>query len=205
MNGYSIVRGIAKIYLKLFYRVEYIGQENELSEGGAIVIGNHSSFLDPLCLAAVLKRPIYFMGKSDLLKFAPMRWIFKICNVVPVNRGESDIAALRKTFDIVNSGNINGVFPQGTRIQCSSPDSETALAGIGLIALKTKAPFIPVAVCYGKKNKKPTFFRKVKIAVGKPIPYEEYISISEDKPNSHEISKYAFSKVCELFEEHNYG
>ena len=205
MNGYTVIRGIARAFIKLCYFAEYKGRENEPNEGGVVVIANHSSFLDPLCVAAVMKRPVYFMGKSDLLSFKPMQWIFKWCNVVPVNRGESDIAALRKTFDIVNSGNMTGVFPQGTRIQCDSPDPESALAGIGLMALKTKAPFLPVAICYGKKHKRPLIFRKVKVVVGKPIPYEEYMSISEDKPNSHEISKYAFNKVCELFAENNNG
>lgn len=204
MNGYRVVRGIAGVFAKLFFRVEYVGRENEPAEGGVIAIANHSSFFDPIGVACALKRDVFFMGKSDLLKFKPMQWIFKLCNVVPVHRGESDIAALRKTCDIVSRGDVNGIFPQGTRIPCDCPDPETALAGIGLIAARTKAPILPVAICYGKKNLKPKVFRKVRVYIGKPIPYEEYSSITEGKPNSHEISKYAFSKVCELFRENNH-
>lgn len=203
MSGYKFVRFVGNIYAKLFYRVEYIGRENEPTEGGCIVIANHSSFFDPISVACALKRPVFFMGKSTLLKHKPMQWLFKACNVVPVNRGESDIAALRKMCDIVDSGNPTGVFPQGTRIRCDAPKHEEAMAGIGLIANRTKAPFLPVAICYGKKNDHPTLFRKVKVYIGKPVPYEEYSNINE-RPSSHEISKYAFSKVCELFAENNH-
>ncbi len=205
MLGYRIVRGIALTYAKLFYRLEVTGKENEPKEGGCIAIANHSSFFDPIAVAAALKRDVYFMAKSDLERFAPMRWLFKMCHVTPVRRGESDMAALRKSFDIINNGNIMGVFPQGTRIPCSAPDFETAQAGIGLMAIKTKAPILPVSVCYGKKNRKPTLFRKVKVIIGKPIYYEEYSVIDGEKAGSHEISKAAFKQVCENFTAHNHG
>lgn len=203
MIGYRIVRAVALVYAKLFYRVEIIGKENEPKEGGCIAIANHSSLFDPIGVAVALKRDVYFMGKSDLLDHKVMQLVFKLCNVVAIHRGESDIAALRKTCDIVNNGDIVGIFPQGTRIQCSAPEVETALAGIGLMAMRTKASVLPIAVCYGKKNKKPTLFRKVRVAVGKPIPYEEYGIVNGERAGSHEVADYAFSKVCELFAEHN--
>lgn len=204
MTGYRIVRAFAVAYTKIFHRMEIIGKENVPEEGGCIAIANHSSVLDPLGVAAGIKRDIFFMGKSDLLKFKFMQWVFKVCNVVPIHRGESDIAALRKTCDIVNRGNITGIFPQGTRIQCDGPDVETALPGIGLIAMRTKAPILPVSICYGKKNKKPKVFRKIRIVIGKPIPYEEYCSFNGEKATSLEIAKYAFGKVCDNFAEYNY-
>ena len=204
MTGYRIIRFIVKIYSKLFYRLEVIGNENELREGGCIVVANHSSFMDPIAVAAALERSVCFMAKSDLERFGFIRWVFKVCNVIPVRRGESDMAALRKSFDIVKEGNVMGIFPQGTRIPCESPDVETALAGVGLIAMKTKAPILPVAICYGKRNKKPTFFRKIRVAIGKPIYFEEYSERDGERLGSHEMAKYAFSKVCAEFAEHNY-
>lgn len=198
-----MVRFVGGLYAKLFYRIEYFGRENEPKEGGVIAIANHSSFLDPIAVACALKRPVFFMGKSTLLDYKVMQWIFKLCNVVPVHRGESDIAALKKTCNIVDSGNITGIFPQGTRIKCAAPQPDEALAGIGLIASRTKAQILPISICYGKKNKSPGLFRKVRVYIGKPIPYEEYSTINE-RPNSHEIAKYAFSKVCETFVEKNH-
>lgn len=205
MSGYKFVRFVGGIFAKLFYRIEYHGRENEPMDGGFIAIANHSSLLDPIAVACALKRPIFFMGKSDFLKSRFMKWLFDTCNVVPVNRGESDMAALRKTCDIVKRGDITGIFPQGTRIECDCPDSESAMPGIGLIAMRTKAPMLPIAICYGKKNKKPKIFRKVHVYIGKPVPYEDYMSIDGgDKPSSVDIAKYAFSKVCDIFAENNH-
>lgn len=205
MLGYRIARGIVFAYAKLFNRIEIIGRENEPKEGGCIAIANHTSIFDPIAVAAALKRDVCFMAKSDLEKYGVIKWFFKVCNVIPVRRGESDMAALRKSFEIINGGNIMGVFPQGTRIPCSSPDFETAQAGIGLMAMKTKAPILPISICYGKKNKKPTLFRKVKVIIGKPVYHEEYSVIDGEKAGSHEISKEAFKRVCENFAAHNHG
>ncbi len=203
MIGYKIVRGIARVYSKLFHRVKYVGRENEPMEGGCIVIANHSSMLDPILLASALKRPISFMAKSELTKYGFMRFIFKTCNVVPINRGENDIAALRKICDIANEGKVTGVFPQGTRIQCEKPLAETAQAGIGLIAVRSKAQLLPVSICYGKSNLCPKVFRKVVVYIGKPMSYEEYSQDNGQRRNSHEIAEYAFSKVCDNFAEYN--
>jgi len=204
MKAYKFVRAIARFLAKIFFRVEYHGRENEPAEGGYIAFSNHTSFTDPVFTASALKQPAYFMAKSDLLKSKFMQVLFKMCNVVTVNRGESDIAALRKTCDIVKSGKNVGIYPQGTRIPQEFPKPEEALAGLGLMATRTKAILLPVTICYGKKNKKPKVFRKVHVYIGKPIPYEEYSTINEH-PNSHEIAIYAFSKLCEDFCKYNHG
>ena len=203
MRAYRFVRAVALILAKIFFRVEFYGRENEPADGGYIAFSNHTSFYDPIFTACAAKQSLYFMAKSDLAKHTVMRWLFQLCNVVTVNRGESDIAALRKTCDIVKSGNNVGIYPQGTRIQQKCPKSEEALAGLGLMATRTKATLLPVTICYGKKHLKPKMFRKVRVCIGKPISYEEYSSIN-DHPNSHEIATYAFSKLCADFCEYNH-
>lgn len=204
MRGYRFVRAVVLVFSKIFFGVEIHGRENEPTEGGYIAFSNHTSFFDPIFTASAAKQSLYFMAKSDLAKHAVMRWIFKLCNVVTVNRGESDIAALRKTCDIVKSGRNVGIYPQGTRIPQEYPKSEEALAGLGLMATRTKATLLPITICYGKKNLKPKMFRKVHVYIGKPISYDEYSTINEH-PNSHEIATYAFSKLCAEFCEKNHG
>lgn len=205
MNGYRFVRAVAVVYSKLFHRLSVKGTENIPQDGGCVIIANHSSFLDPIFVASSFKRDIFFMGKSDLLKSKFMKWIFNLCHVIPINRGESDIAALRKTCDVVNGGNLTGIFPQGTRIRCNQPEVETVQAGIGLVGARTKAPIIPVAICYGKKNLCPKVFRKVTVSIGKPMNYEEYALQDGERKTSQEMAAYAFTKVCDLFAENNHG
>ena len=202
MSFYKVVRAIALAYAKVVYRVSVHGKENEPTEGPFIVFSNHSSFSDPLLTACAVKHELSFLAKSDLEKVGVLRWLFKKCNVVTINRGESDIAALRKSCEIIKNGGCPALYPEGTRIPQAAPEAERAQAGIGLMATRTKATLLPVAICYGKKNKKPTAFRKVHVYIGKPISYEEYTSFTEH-PNSHDIAVYAFSKLCEDFVKNN--
>lgn len=204
MNLYKAVRAIAFAYAKVAYRVKIHGRENEPKDGAYIAFSNHTSFSDPIFTAVAVKRPLFFLAKSDLQKVGVLRWLFKVCNVLTINRGESDIAALRKSCDIIKNGGCPAIYPEGTRIPQDMPKAEAAQAGIGLMATRTKATLLPVTICYGKKHKKPTVFRKVVVYIGKPIPYEEYSAIN-DRPNSHDISVYAFSKLCDDFAEHNHG
>lgn len=204
MSFYKAVRGLACAYAKIAYRVKVHGKENEPKNGAYIAFSNHTSLTDPIFTAVALKRDLFFLAKSDLEKVALMRWLFKKCNVVTINRGESDIAALRKSCEIVKNGGCPAVYPEGTRIPQDAPEASRAQAGIGLMATRTKATLLPVAICYGKKNKMPRLFRKVNVYIGKPIPYEEYSTINEH-PNSHEIAVYAFSKLCDDFAKNNHG
>ena len=201
MSGYKFVRFVGGVVAKILFRVEYIGRENEPTEGGFIAFSNHASFFDPIFTACAVKQPLYFIGKSDLMKHRVMRWLFNSCNVVPINRGESDIAALRKTCDLIKNGKNVGIYPGGTRKPCDAPLPEDALAGIGLMASRTKATLVPVTICYGKCQK-PKPFHKVKVCIGKPIPYEEYSAINE-RPSSHEIATYSYNKLCEDFAKYN--
>lgn len=204
MSAYKFVRGAVSIWAKLAYRAEYHGRENEPVGKAFIAFSNHTSFSDPLFTACALKSELYFMAKSDLTKKSRfLKWIFNACHVVTVNRGESDIAALRKSCDVLKNGGCLGIYPEGTRIPAPAPKAENALAGIGLMATRTKVDLLPVTICYGKKNNKPNIFRKVHVYIGKPISYEEYSTVNEH-PNSHEIATYSFGKLCEDFEENNH-
>ena len=203
MSFYKAVRALACAYAKITYRVKVYGKENEPKDGAYIAFSNHSSFSDPIFTAIAVKRPLYFLAKGDLTKHGILRWLFKKCNVVTINRGESDIAALRKSCDIVKNGGCPAIYPEGTRIPQERPNAESAQAGIGLMATRTKATLLPVTICYGKKHKKPLIFRKVTVHIGKPIPYGEYSTINEH-PNSHEIAVYAFSKLCDDFVKNNH-
>lgn len=202
MSVYGFARALVNAYSKIFFRTEYIGRENEPEDGNYIAFSNHTSFNDPIFTACAVKKQISFIAKSTLAKNPFMNWLFRKCDVITINRGESDIHAMRVAVNAVEDGKVIAIYPQGTR----QPDTELvpslAQPGIGLIAKKTKAPLLPVTICYGKK--KPRLFRKVRVYIGKPILPSEYLSINES-PNSREISEYCFGVICRTFKEKNHG
>lgn len=200
---YRFVRGAATLYAKLFYRVEFHGRENEPGEGPLLVISNHSSFTDPVFTACALKRQIHFMAKSDLEKHGFLRFVFKHAGVYTVNRGESDLRAMRISTESLAKGECIGIYPQGTRMPGVTPSKEQSMAGIGLIAKKQKPAVLPVTICYGS-NPKPIFGKKVHVYIGKPLNVGELLD-NNPELSSKEISEHLFSLVCNDFAEHNNG
>ena len=197
--SYKILRAIARVYSKLVYRVEYHGRENEPQSGEYIAISNHSSFADVMFTACPLKRQIHFVAKGSLQKNPFMRLICRLAGVIPINRGASDIDAVRTCVSLVKGGECLGIYPQGTRMPGVRPEPELALAGVGLMAARTGVPLLPVTICYD--GRKPLVFRKVRVYIGKPITSEEYENVKAEQ-GTHGIAKYAFARVCEDFAAH---
>lgn len=204
VRTYRFARAFFGGLVKVFYRVSYYGRENDTGEGAVIVMSNHTSFVDPVFTAcAVKKRDVVFLAKESLTGHGLFGKFLLACNIIPVRRGDGDLQAMRTACGLLAQGKSLGIYPQGTRMPQSAPKPEEAMAGIGLMASKSKADVLPVAICYGaNKRGKPMLFHKVRVYIGKPVPYSDYGAINE-RPNSHEIANYAFSKVCDLFNEHN--
>lgn len=179
----------------LFLRVK--GRENE-PKGPYIVCANHSSFLDPVCIAVALKQTQRFIARSSLIRFKFFKWLFKGAKVITINRGNSDLSAIKLTIRAIENGDNVAIFPQGTRIRGIAPSLDQVEAGLGLLAAKTKVPVLPVSIV--TKRLYPGFLRPCKVVIGKPIYAEEYMNINPD-PRAKEIAQYCFSYVIPPFEE----
>jgi len=177
------------IIFKFFYRVEVTGIENIPQEGRLILCSNHISVLDPILLGISIRRPISFMAKKELFENKLVGKILSMLTAFPVDRGESDLSAIRNSIDILKNERILGIFPEGTRT--SKIDIESAKPGVSLIAYRSKSPVIPVYIESSYR-----LFSKVKIIIGKPISfsYDKKLK-TEDQKN---ISKYILESIYSL-------
>lgn len=125
-------------------RVEVIGLDNVPRAGPALLVSNHLSNLDPTLLGGVISRHVYFMAKAEILDFPILGWGPRLYGAFPVHRGEADRQAVRTALTLLGDGNIVALFPEGHR----SHDTclQVANPGTALIALKSKAPILPVAI-----------------------------------------------------------
>lgn len=159
---YSIIAGIARFLVAILYPVRCIGNENLPAEGGAIMCMNHISLLDPVLVACGVKhRHINFMAKAELFKLKPVAAFFKALGVIPVNRGKSDMGALRASMAVCSNGHVLGIFSQGHRDKTGSLEME---AGVALIALRTKTAVIPVRISGNHR-----LFHRVYIHIGEQV------------------------------------
>ncbi len=141
---YAVVRVIATVLLRGWFRVRILGREHVPSEGPAIIAPNHKNFLDPFFIGLATRRQVHFMAKAELFK-GPMGWLFSRLGAFPVRRGEGDVDALARARAILEGGGLLVVFPEGTRVEeldaLGSPHH-----GAGRLAVQTQAPIVPAAI-----------------------------------------------------------
>ncbi|HRV59554.1 MAG TPA: lysophospholipid acyltransferase family protein, partial [Solirubrobacterales bacterium] len=113
---YQTVRLILRP-LRWWARIQVKGLEHLPGKGGALIVSNHDSWLDPLAIIEAMmwkQRQLRFLAKHTLWKFRPLAWILDEAAQIPIRRGESDTAALEAAVDAAGRGETIGIFPEGT-------------------------------------------------------------------------------------------
>jgi 1-acyl-sn-glycerol-3-phosphate acyltransferase len=124
------------------------GMERIPKDGPVILVGNHISWLDPIFLACWLTpetgRAINWMGKAEAMRWPLVGTFLRVNGVFGVRRGAADLEAFRLAEGVLRDGNVLGIYPEGTR----SRDGKigTFRDGAALLALRSGAPVVPVAV-----------------------------------------------------------
>lgn len=147
-TGHSFRRQLAQRsngwWIRRISDLEVVGVENVPDWGPLLVVSNHLHNLDPIIEYYSFPRPLHFMGKKELFKYPIVRQIAELSGGFPVDRGKVDREAIRQAEDRILRGIPLGIYPEGGR----SPTGALveAKAGAGLLALKTGAPIIPMAI-----------------------------------------------------------
>jgi 1-acyl-sn-glycerol-3-phosphate acyltransferase len=175
-------------FFHIFHRLKVKGKENIPKTGGAIVCANHVSNFDPIVVAICIKRNVHFMAKAELFKNKFVSYILIKLNAFPIKRGSADITAIKNSFKLIKNGEILGIFPEGTRSK--NGKLGPAEPGTATIAIKTKAPIIPIKITGSYKA-----FKSVKVVIGKPIELTDYY---DRKLTSDEINKASQQIMAEI-------
>ena len=177
---YWFIITIIRPFVKLLYRIDVKGLENIPDNGGVIICPNHTSNADPVLLAIIFKRQIYFMAKAELFKFKLLGKIFKAVGAFPVNRGKGDTSAIESAEKILKNGKQLGLFIEGTR----SKNNEFLRPKTGCVAIayKTGVSILPVCMT-GKNEHKVKLLKKNMISIGEPINISQ-LNIADDSSKS---------------------
>ena len=195
---YRFIRGFFGGFFKLVYRVKIVGRENEVTDKPYIVCANHTSLMDVVMLVISFKGHINFMAKKEIFKVPILRSFVKAMGGFPIDRKGSDVAAIKKTINMLNEGNNIGIFPQGTRRPFENPRDTEVKDGIGMIASRAGVGFMPVYI--KTKREKLSLFRRTKIVIGEYISPEELRCDKTGREKYAYVSEYVFDKVCALGE-----
>jgi len=171
---YKFCRFILKFIILLFWQIRAEGEESIINEGSMILASNHVSYLDPVVLGVIVKRPIHFIAKKEVFDVPILGFIVKALGAIPVNRKKANPVSIKKSIILLKKNHVLGIFPEGSR----SLDGKQLEFNPGIIkiALKTGAPIVTVGIkgtfeIYPPKAKIPNFFKRktIYIQFGKPI------------------------------------
>lgn len=165
---YNFARSIVRFVLFIPYRMRKPDNSMVPEEGGIIVCPNHSSLLDPVFVALALNRRLTFMAKKELFNFKPFGKLISMLGAFPVDRGHSDVAAIKTSIRLIKGGHAMLMFPQGKRTK--EADRDKGKHGAVRLAIMTGAPILPVRVSEDNK----AFRKRSYVRIGEPIYYNAY-------------------------------
>lgn len=141
---YKFLLAIVSVLIKIIYRVRVNGIENLKDDEPIIISANHIHIFDPVILATLTKKQIFFLSKKEIFEKKLLAKFFIKLGVIPIDRENTDLKAIKSCFRVIRSGNILGIFPEGTRVK--TIDIKNMKKGVALIALKNKVNIIPIHI-----------------------------------------------------------
>jgi 1-acyl-sn-glycerol-3-phosphate acyltransferase len=134
----SLIRIAANTF---FRRIDVTGFENIPTGGSVIFAGNHpNALMDGWLLIAKCGRwPLHFLGDAKLWKYRMLRPMLDATGAIPVYRREErgeevdNRQAFEKVYEIIESGNCVGIFPEGvSHVESQLVKLKTGTARIAL-------------------------------------------------------------------------
>lgn len=187
----GLMRGFARAVFGAIFRLSYTNTQNVPDTGGSILLMNHLALIDPiLCIAAVKNRFVLPMSKIENSRHPIIGPLVRFYGGYTVNRGEVDRKALTNSIELIKSGQLILIAPEGTRQEHGLTHPKDGLA---FVATKADAIIIPAAISGAQTWMHDlTHLRRAKINVnfGRPfrfktdgrarIPREELSAMSEE-------------------------
>lgn len=176
-----VVHALLRLWLRVYHRYRVAGRERLPRDRPFVMVANHASHLDALCLLSALPLGAvnrtypaaardYFFTSMPKVAFSAI-----VVNAMPFDRKENPRASLDLCRDLLAThGHALILFPEGTR----SATGELApfKPGIGFLTAGTNVPVVP---CYldgayrawpkGAWIPRP---RKLELRVGAPMTFD---------------------------------
>jgi 1-acyl-sn-glycerol-3-phosphate acyltransferase len=142
------------IPIRILSRILFRVHDEELPKiphhGPLILVANHVNFADvPIFYTHLIPRSVTGFTKIENWNNPAFGFLFSLGGAIPIRRGLVDRTAIVGALDVLRSGRILAIAPEGTR----SGDGrlQKAHSGVSVLALDSGAPVWPVAYWGGEK------------------------------------------------------
>lgn len=209
--GAWLLYGIERLYGGMMFRWRSDSPNPLPSEGGALVVANHRSPVDPIMVWMNIhirpqrddRRPrtIGFLTASEYFEIPLLGWLIRTMHSIAVDRDGQDMGPTREAIRRLRAGRLVGIFPEGglnfgTDLREPNP-------GVAYLALKGKVPVYPcyiTGVVQVQGNMVAPFTRRCRVRVkwGEPIDLSPFQGKRVTQELLVEVTNHIFEKLAEL-------
>lgn len=140
----NVLDGLNRIFCRRYHRLRH--DPVPLPEkGGALVVANHVSGVDPMLMLAAAPRPLRFMIAAEEYHRFGLKLLFRAIGCIPVERSTRPEKALRAAFRALEAGEVIAMFPEGGIRRPGSPPVPVK-RGMLVLAARGAVPIVPMHI-----------------------------------------------------------
>jgi 1-acyl-sn-glycerol-3-phosphate acyltransferase len=197
-SSYGFLNFLVRIVGTIVFRWAVVDAGNLPSHGPVILVSNHLNIADPPLIGGSLRRPVVFMAKSELYRSPFVAALIRGYGAFPVRRGEADRAAFKTSLEVLRRGQVLGLFPEGHR--SLDHKLQKGLSGVALIAVRSGAAIVPVAVTGSEKLSWRKLWSRpqVVVRIGHPFHLDNHGHSHRDSASLAKQTQTIMDKIAEL-------
>jgi 1-acyl-sn-glycerol-3-phosphate acyltransferase len=193
-------------------RARYGGLGHIPATGGALVVANHISHLDPIYSGLAVhraRRVPRFLAKHSLWKVPGFGRALRGCGQIPVYRDSADAQqSLRDGVAALGEGKVVVIYPEGTITRDPQVWPMHSRTGVARLALASDVPVVPM-VHWGTRDVLDGYNRRfrplprkpVTVRCGEPVDLSAYRGRPLDAQLLREVTDLLMVRVRELLAE----
>ena len=192
----NVLRCIIVPFFYIFKPFRFYGNK-KIKDGAAVLVCNHYTLLDIVYPGVLTWEGVHFVSKKENGEVPLLGAVMRHVKSIFANRDGNDVRVLLDSLKCLKNGDKIVIFPEGTRNK-SGADMLEFHHGAAVMAIKAKAPIIPVVI-----YKKPRFFRMTHVIVGDHIEFTEYYDRKLSEEEFAEADNKIRDRMLELKHEHS--
>lgn len=139
---FRLLRRPARRLMHRIWDIKIHGSELLPPRGPMILVANHVGVIDGPLMVLAHPQPTYALAKIELFS----GWLGRALSFIgqiPIDRRRIDVRALTRSIQLLRSGGIMTIFPEGRR---TGGQVQTIHGGAAYLAMVTGAAVVPVAL-----------------------------------------------------------
>ncbi|MCX6462064.1 MAG: lysophospholipid acyltransferase family protein [Pseudonocardiales bacterium] len=193
-------------------RGRYEGREHIPASGGALIVANHISHLDPIFSGLIVhrsRRVPRFLAKHSLWRTPVLGRALAGSGQIPVYRESADAQqSLRAGTAALDDGKIVIIYPEGTITRDPAGWPMHSRTGVARLALTTDVPVVPM-VHWGTSRVLDMYSKKfrpfprgtITVRCGEPVDLSAYRGRPVDAAVLREVTDLLMARVRDLLAE----